>query len=119
MSGWAQREAERQEDEQREIDDLRAALETCEAQNKSLAARVATLEEIIEGRTTPPTDAEIDAHAAVGGWRQVRYAYRTEVVDAAAARVAVEPDEPRVLRWWSVDGEHRPCAWPTVGVPHG
>lgn len=80
-------------------------------------SRVVELEAIVAGRATPPTYAEINAHAAAGGSWLVRYGYRTEVVDAAAAKIATESDEPRVIRWWSVDQEHCLCAWPAVEVP--
>ena len=113
MSGWAQREAERQEDERREIDDLRAALETHEAQSKALAARVAALEEIVAGRTTPPTDAEIDAHD--GAWL---------CVSEGRPCISEHASGTRYLRGigarsWTALRDGIPCAWPTVEVPRG
>lgn len=74
---------------------------------------------IIEGRATPPTDEEIAVHQAHGGewlgfradgppWRRgaviADFTYSEEHVRAAH----------RCARWWAIDAEGRPCAWPVT-----
>lgn len=74
---------------------------------------------IIAGRDTPPTDEEIAVHQAQGGewlgfradgppWRRgaviADFTYSEEHVRAAH----------RCARWWALDAEGRPCAWPKV-----
>lgn len=74
---------------------------------------------IIAGRDTPPTDEEIAVHQAQGGewlgfradgppWRRgaviADFTYSEEHVRAAH----------RCARWWALDAEGRPCAWPVV-----
>lgn len=115
---------------QRERDAWAHRAEQAEAQAASLAARVAALEEIIEGRTTPPTDAEIDAHAAAGRWW--RYVVLVDGVpsgdgarDTDAPPYSALTEWPRRAgrsyeeRWWALDAQRRPCAWPTAEVPRG
>lgn len=82
--------------------------------------RAEALRAIIEGRTTPPTEAEIAAHdRAGGGWvicspaapldtRIVCLSAATAKVRAAFCRGAV------IRRWWPLDNDGRPCAWPVV-----
>lgn len=91
-------------------------------------ARVAELEEIVAGRETAPTDAEIRAHEAVrGGWVVT---YTTEFTAPGSTHVAVlhnafsawrhierhvrEWGTTRTLRWRAVDTNGAPCAWPKV-----
>ena len=70
---------------------------------------------IINGRTTPPTDAEIAAHAAAGGAWLVTLPARRGVRLATETRYTNDPKEVSRL-WWSegarwvavLDG--RPCA---------
>lgn len=78
-----------------------------------MEARVAELEAIIAGRTTPPTDAEIEAHAATGGsW-------------LTGDTVTWAPESLRAMRdggevaangcaWIALDADNRPCVWPEV-----
>jgi len=111
---------------------IRALTERCEAlsttataaqQRADDAERVATdlrddldrLRAIVEGRTTPPTDAESAAHDAAGGawlvaWRRGERPTVASIVSG-----------PRV--WWptadvvtavALDAQRRPCAWPVV-----
>lgn len=75
----------------RERDDLRAVLETRDAEHAMLRARVAELEAILAGRTTPPTEAD-----EVAAW---------------SARLAVI----RLgIRWYVSDAEGRIRAWPVT-----
>lgn len=78
----------------------------------------ARLREIIEGRTVPPTDEQMDAIRASGG------AVRIQVVRASGGTLrghVYDHDEvlqfQRVdgIRWWAHDASGRPCAWPVVG----
>lgn len=94
-----------------------------------LGEEVLALRAILAGRATPPTRAEIDAHAAAGGgwaWRwtdhrgpnSVRHGSSAlPMIHAAAAR-AREPGAP-ASRWWPLDASGAPCAWPVVadGAP--
>lgn len=67
---------------------------------------------IIAGRATAPTDAEIEAHNKSGGTWYVRRGDRAGVLSIV--------DETRWIaseggyRWWALDAEGRPCAWPVV-----
>lgn len=98
---------------------------------KALHAEVARLGAIIEGRTTPPTDAEFATHDAAGGsWRIVTHAVGTRILaedgyqrdvamwaHAEMLRDAMAPGGPlhgADVRWWALDAEGRPCAWPVV-----
>jgi hypothetical protein len=92
---------------------------------------LARLGAIIEGRTTPPTDAEFATHDAAGGsWRIVTHAVGTRILaedgyqrdvamwaHAEMLRDAMAPGGPlhgADVRWWALDAEGRPCAWPVV-----
>ena len=76
--------------------------------------------EIINGRATPPTDAEIAVHAARGGVWRTRYV----VGEAALSRDVMGADSAGYVRdaaqrqhaylWWALDAHGRPCAWPEV-----
>lgn len=67
---------------------------------------------IIAGRATAPTAAEIEAHSKAGGTWYVRSGDRAGVLSIV--------DETRWIaseggyRWWALDAEGRPCAWPVV-----
>lgn len=90
-----------------------------------MADSIIALREIINGRTTPPTDAEIDAHRATGGGWIVGdrpFYLSVEVRDAralcerrAALHVAELPMWPP-YRWIALDRDGKPCAWPVVEV---
>lgn len=89
-------------------------------------SKVAELEAIIAGRTTPPTDAEINAHAAAGGswmtrggWGAMRFAVHLSDPEyvrnwrEGEMRSVLDEGAPRTsMRWWSLDAEGRLCAWP-------
>lgn len=86
-----------------------------------LARERDALRAIVEGRTTPPTDAEVAAHAAAGGrWRcVVPEALRmcADGMHGHAARLHRETlDAAGYTRssWWATDASARPCAWPVV-----
>lgn len=89
------------------------------------AAEVVRLRAIIEGRTTPPTEAEIAAHEAAGGrWRSVvpgEWILSTDDGDAEDARktIGVQSANAAIVAtcgvtWWAHDADHRPCAWPVA-----
>lgn len=79
------------------------------------------LRAILAGREAPPTDAEIEAHdAAQGVWlcrlTDARGVERL-VLDARQARFHARPDVGarwQVVRWWALDRDGCPCAWPVV-----
>jgi len=105
---------ERAERAERERDDLAATLETRTAEHALAMARVAELEAIIAGRTTPPTDAEIEAHLATGGIFGMVCA-EGYFTGSSVAEIRKQDDQPPG-RWWAHDREGRPCAWPTAEV---
>jgi len=76
-----------------------------------LARTVVALHAIIEGRTEPPTPAELAAHDRAGGRWIVLRAGRIELpVDGYDARMTT----PFPSRWWSLASDGRPCAGPVV-----
>ncbi len=91
----------------------------------SLRARVAELEAIIAGRTTPPSAAESEAHAAAGGsWRvvvggkAVPWAASEPVswsgIDGGAVRRIMRDYSDGDPWCWALDADGRPCAWPVA-----
>ncbi len=89
--------------------------ETAEAVRALVAERDA-LRAIVEGRTTPPTDAEMLSHWRAGGWWLVLGAdgqLRSECVreDGDVFRGA-----RRII---AADRDGRPCAWPVVEASRG
>jgi len=84
------------------------------------AAEIDRLRAIIDGRTTPPTDAEIAAHD--GPWLVVKdhaAGYETRVVSGDDARsLAIGQRAALRFRAWVWhpfdDRDGRPCAWPVV-----
>lgn len=104
------------------VDDMADELAAVTAERDALrttaeheANDVVALRAIIEGRTTPPTDAEAAAHHAAGGAWLV--AWRRSNLPTVASIVS----GPRV--WWpkadvvgavALDAERRPCAWPVA-----
>lgn len=89
---------------EREHDDACAEVET-------LRAEAALMREIIEGRTTPPTDAEIEAHWRAGG---VWVAEGVVVLRSVAAAQAYRNQTSWAAVSWLPLRDGRPCAWPTV-----
>ena len=107
-------------------DDVKELSATVAAQ----AAEIDRLRAIIDGRTTAPTEAEIAAHEAAGGrWRSIvpgefilstsdgdgdaEDARQTSAVQRANAAIVVRAG----VRWWALDAQNRPCAWPVVTEP--
>jgi hypothetical protein len=81
--------------------------------------------EIITGRKVPPTRAEIEVHALWNRrWllrvdhegRRLVYTLDAGREDALAEARAGARDG---VRWWALECDGRPCAWPVVEVPHG
>ena len=67
---------------------------------------------ILEGRTAPPTDAEIDAHHAAGGsW----LTGDTVTWAPASLRGMRDNGETEGCVWIALDRSYRPCAWPRPG----
>lgn len=67
---------------------------------------------ILEGRTAPPTDAEIDAHHAAGGsW----LTGDTVTWWPASLRGMRDNGETEGCVWIALDRSYRPCAWPRPG----
>lgn len=77
-----------------------------------LARTVVALRAIIDGRTTPPTDEEAEAHFGVGGIFGMVCAdgYFTGSCLSEIRRSIEYPPG----RWWAYDRDGRPCAWPEV-----
>ena len=89
-------------------DDLRAQLAAVTAERDALRA-------IIEGRTTPPSDAEIASHEATGGYFLFRDHDETgRVYDADCLQALLDDAHRHLTRWWAHDANDAPCAWPTV-----
>ena len=92
----------------------------------ALALKVLELRAIIEGRTTPPTDAEIAAHDHAGGWWLYLPERGIGRCSCSACRTAqmpageLLPGNVRMVaavgggRWWALDAQRRPCAWPVA-----
>lgn len=88
------------------------------ARSREAAATIDVLRAVIAGRTTPPTDDEIEAHH--GGWLAAALLGRFCDVDVYGAPIFVGHSEVRdggtwEGRWWPLDADKRPCAWPVAG----
>lgn len=82
----------------------------------ALAAEVLRLRAVIEGRTTPPTPEEIEAHHAAGGAWLVAWQWRdgVPVTEIARGKHVCGDARPKGARWTALDAERRPCPWPEV-----
>lgn len=67
---------------------------------------------VVDGRTTPPTDAEIEAHAET--WRCVGATHTWDEMSGRMARALRNVLGKAPVRWWSLDAIGRPCDWPEV-----
>lgn len=103
----------------------RIATELDDARNVALGLMedAAGLREIIAGRTTPPTEAEIEAHHKAGGFWMYRGTGRFPVVrelNRFEARIIAEAIRTEAAeasegsRWWALGPDKRVCAWPVV-----
>lgn len=107
--------------------DLRAAAgarpNTEEA--RALVAEVRRLRAIVEGRPTSPTTAEARAVKNAGGCFVRTTAGRVRGYSrcvSGLARLGSEAEDQRHsgnARWFVVDRDGRPCAWPVVEVTRG
>lgn len=109
------------------IPGLASTVKALYAENARIATQRDALRATIDGRTTPPTDAEIEAHeAADGAWLvtldwgdggpPVLDLYSARDVKHYAERSEAKGDDLscRVTAWRAVDRDGRLCAWPTV-----
>lgn len=104
--------------------DLAATASAARAERDAALTEVARLRAIIEGRTIPPTPAEIEAHEETGGrWRCITMVSRRRDADRMVGRVALahiaELDAAGFtsVRWWATDFDGRLCPWPTAPTP--
>lgn len=90
-----------------------------------LHEEVARLREAIEGRTTPPTDAEIAAHSEAGGrWRCVVPRALHLCADAMHGAAASGHRDTLIAAghdslWWALDERACPWVWPVVEAQKG
>ena len=98
-----------------------------------MAAALRAAWEIIDGSADPPTEAEIDAHAAAGGGWLVTYTTRftkpgivhvavlhdAEDVRRHLSRAYRNCDDTRTLRWGALDTNGVPCARRRGGAAPG
>lgn len=90
----------------------------------SLAARLArtviALHAIIEGRTVPPTDDELAAHDAADALWMIAHRDGQIVVTAMSWPSSRDWRVAKgATRWWPLESDGRPCAWPVTGVRDG
>jgi hypothetical protein len=109
----------------------RAERDAALAHAEELTRALTSLRAIVEGRTTPPTDAEIAAHDHAGGWWSYLPPPGQSSCTCATCAVHQQPsgEIPRSNvravaglgggRWWALDSQRRPCAWPTTEVSRG
>ena len=86
---------------------------------REVIAYTRELHAILEGRTTPPTDEEIRAHADAGGAWLVTLPAVKQVREKSETRYTDSPREISRLWWcggarWVSVMDGRPCAWPVV-----
>ena len=96
--------------------DLAKDRDTALASSLALLHARDELRAIVEGRTAPPTDAEIDAHHAAGGsW----LTGDTVTWAPASLRGMRDNGETEGCVWIALDRSYRPCARPVVEVSRG
>ena len=79
------------------------------------ARTVVALHAIIEGRTVPPTDAELAAHDAAGALWMIARRDGQIVVTAMSWPSSRDWHVAKgAVRWWALAIDGRPCAWPEV-----
>jgi hypothetical protein len=74
------------------------------------AAEVLRLRAVIEGRTTPPTPAEVEAHMAAGGYWLASIGANIQIL---SGRINLRATT-HFTRWVAFGHDNRPCAWPEV-----
>ena len=79
-----------------------------------LRAERDALRAIIDGRTVPPTAAEIEAHHAAGGAWFVRAPWRPGVWVTEVAWREVRDVWSEGAVCIALDAQRKPCAWPVV-----
>ena len=82
------------------------------------ADELARLRGIVEGRTTPPTDEEIEAHwRAKGIWFVTSPVWHESIRGRTKAESYAEDHRENDSQWtWvAADATGRPTAWPTTG----
>ena len=111
-AGW--REGWESMDEHLALQRVRGRLDLAERE-------VARRQAIIEGRAVPPTDEEIEAHAAAGGkwrvtarWGRIGGRPSTDTVNSWAPGIARLLREQEDTRWWATDADDVLCDWPTA-----
>lgn len=84
-------------------------------------SEVQRLREIVEGRTTAPTGAEIAAHEATGGtWRTYvpnEWIFSGDLMDAEETLKVCDVQQANAVtnaRWWALDASGAPTQWPVV-----
>lgn len=99
-------------------DDVKSLAHTIIAQTAELAA----LRAIIDGRTIPPTDKEIEAHHRAGGTWYVASTHGRALTTTRADAVALCAHlaaNKYPATWWAISVRGRPCAWPVVAPKGG
>ena len=79
-----------------------------------LRAERDALRAIIEGRTTPPTAVEIEAHHAAGGAWLLRWPWREGMWACAVCWRGVRDEWMPGAVCIALDAQRRPCPWPEV-----
>ena len=90
--------------------DLRRDVELLTRERDALRA-------IIDGRTTPPTDEEIEAHHHAGGTWYVASTHGRALTTTRADAVALCAHlaaNKYPATWWAIGVRGRPCAWPVI-----
>lgn len=111
--------------ERQRADAAEAEVATARALADALRADNERLRAIVEGRSEAPTDAEIDAHAAVGGKWRVRAQWNrrstrqsVDTVYSLAPQIAALLREQESAHWWATDADDVLCAWPVTPTDH-
>lgn len=100
---------------------LTNVIESVTGQLCDMTAKHDALRTIIAGRTTPPTDEDLAMHAATGGRWRTAHIIGTATLSRdgmgadEAEHVRAQMLQSHVYRWWALDADRVPCAWPVVG----
>jgi hypothetical protein len=80
-------------------------------------AELASLRAIIDGRTTPPTVEQIEAHHRAGGSWYVASTHGRALTTTRGDAIALcghLAANGYPATWWAISVRGRPCAWPVV-----